>query len=153
MMASWREFAAAEPDLARRVEDRFAIRKHKTLATLRKDGSPRISGIETEFRDGEIWLGMMPDSRKLHDLRRDARLALHSPTDDPPAERPSGWRGEAKIAGRAVDVPDGGTPAADAGRVRVDIEEVVLTYLNDAGDRLVVESWHPGRGRDRLERT
>jgi hypothetical protein len=153
MMASWGDFVAAEPDLARRVEERFAIRKHKTLATLRKDGSPRISGIETEFHDGEIYLGMMPDSRKLHDLRRDARLALHSPTDDPPADRPSAWRGEAKIGGRAVDLPGGGSPAGNAGRVRVDIDEVVLTHLNDAGDRLVVESWHPGRGRQHLERT
>jgi pyridoxamine 5'-phosphate oxidase-like protein len=152
-MASWGEFVTAEPELAGRVEDRFAIRKHKTLATLRKNGSPRISGIETEFRDGEIYLGMMPDSHKLQDLRRDARLALHSPTDDPPADRPSAWRGETKIAGRAVDVPDGGSPVGNAGRVRVDIDEVVLTHLNDNGNRLVVESWHPGRGREHLERT
>jgi Pyridoxamine 5'-phosphate oxidase len=152
-MASWADFVSAEPELAGRVEERFAIRKHKTLATLRKDGSPRISGIETEFRDGEIYLGMMPDSRKLHDLRRDARLALHSPTDDPPADRPSAWRGEAKIGGRAVHVSDAGAPVAEAGHVRVDIDEVVLTHLNDAGDRLVVESWHPGRGRQHLERT
>lgn len=152
-MASWAAFAAAEPDLARRVEERFAIRKHKTLATLRKDGSPRISGIETEFHDGEIYLGMMPDSRKLHDLQRDARLALHSPTEDPADDRPSDWGGEAKISGRAVDVPAPGSKAAEARRVRVDIDEVVLTHLNDDGDRLVVESWHPGRGRERLERT
>ena len=144
-MANWADFAAAEPELARDVRKRFTIRKHNTLATLRKDGSPRISGIEVEFADGELYLGMMPDSRKLQDLRRDPRLAVHSPTDDPPEEQAAGWRGEAKIAGRAVEV--GG-----ANRVRVDISEVVLTRLNDAGDRLVVESWHPGRGRERIER-
>ena len=144
-MASWAEFAAAEPRLARQVEERFGVRKHKTLATLRKDGSPRISGIETEFADGELRLGMMPDSRKLMDLRRDPRMALHSPTEDPPIERPSGWRGEAKIAGRAAEVEG-------ENRVRVDVEEVVFTHLNDAGDKLVVESWHPGRGRSRTER-
>jgi nitroimidazol reductase NimA-like FMN-containing flavoprotein (pyridoxamine 5'-phosphate oxidase superfamily) len=149
-MARWAEVKAAAPDLADRVEARFAIRKHKTLATLRKDGSPRISGIETVFEDGDIYLGMMPDSRKLDDLRRDPRLALHSPTEDPPLDQPSGWRGEAKIAGRAVDVS---TPtSADAGRIRVDITEVVLTSLNESGTRLVVESWHPGRGRHRIER-
>ena len=149
-MARWAEFQAAAPEMADRVAERFAIRKHKTLATLRKDGSPRISGIETEFEDGEIFLGMMPDSRKLHDLRRDPRLALHSPTDDPPIDRPSSWRGEAKIAGRAVEISATTSPVA--GRMRVDITEVVLTYLNQAGNRLVVESWHPGRGRHRLER-
>jgi nitroimidazol reductase NimA-like FMN-containing flavoprotein (pyridoxamine 5'-phosphate oxidase superfamily) len=151
-MARWAEFQAAERDMADRVAERFAIRKHKTLATLRKDGSPRISGIETEFENGEIYLGMMPDSRKLHDLRRDPRLALHSPTDDPPIDRPSSWRGEAKIAGRAAEVSAAASPVAGAGRMRVDITEVVLTYLNEAGDRLVVESWHPGRGRHRIER-
>jgi hypothetical protein len=152
-MASWAEFSAAEPDMARRVEARFGIRKHKTLATLRKDGSPRISGIETEFEDGQIYLGMMPGSRKLHDLRRDARLALHSPTDDPPAEQPAAWGGEAKITGRAVEVTPPTSNEMEAGRFRVDISEVVLTHLNDAGSRLVIESWHPGRGRQRSERT
>ena len=151
-MARWAEVRAEAPDLADRVEERFAIRKHKTLATLRKDGSPRISGIETEFENGEVYLGMMPDSRKLQDLRRDPRLALHSPTDDPPIDRPSGWRGEAKIAGRAVEVSAADSPVAGAGRMRVDISEVVLTTLDEAGSRLVVESWHPGRGRHRLER-
>ena len=151
-MASWAEFAAAEPQMARRVAARFGIRKHKTLATLRKDGSPRISGIETAFEDGEIFLGMMPDSRKLADLRRDPRLALHSPTEDPPATDAASWGGEAKIAGRAVEVSAPDANAMDAGRFRVDISEVVLTYLNDAGNRLVIESWHPGRGRRRSER-
>lgn len=143
-MPRWADFAAAEPELAREVKARFAIRKHNTLATLRKDGSPRISGIEVQFADGELYLGMMPDSRKLSDLRRDPRLAVHSPTEDPPQKRAAEWRGEAKIAGRAVE--------AGANRVSVDIAEVVLTHLNQAGNRLVVESWHPGRGRQRLER-
>jgi hypothetical protein len=151
-MSSWSEFAAAEPELARRVQERFSIRKHKTLATIRKDGSPRISGIETEFADGDLYLGMMSDSRKLLDLRRDPRLALHSPTEDPPAERASGWAGEAKIAGRALDAGPLSSPAAGA-RVRVDIDEVVLTHLNQAGNRLVIDAWHPGRGRRRVERT
>jgi hypothetical protein len=149
-MASWAEFASAEPALARRVEERFGIRKHKTLATLRKDGSPRISGIEVEFANGELFLGMMLGSRKLRDLERDPRLAIHSPTDDPPAGNPAGWAGEAKIAGHAVDVPD----SADAGgrRFRIDITEAVLTHLNEAGDQLVVESWQPGKPSSRLER-
>ena len=151
-MPSWAEFAAAEPELAARVNERFGIRKHKTMATLRRDGAPRISGIETEFEDGELFLGMMPGSRKLEDLRRDPRVALHSPSEDAPSDRPAGWRGEAKIAGTAVEVPYPEAPVAGAGRMRVDIREVVLTRLNEAGDRLVVESWHPGRGRRVIER-
>jgi hypothetical protein len=152
-MASWIEFATAEPALARQVEERFGIRKHKTLATLRRDGSPRISGIEVEFAGGELFLGMMPGSLKLDDLERDPRLALHSPTEDPPDGHPQGWAGEAKIAGSAVEVDAPNSPVAGGRRFRVDINEVVLTHLNEAGDKLVVESWHPGRGARKLERS
>ena len=151
-MASWAEFAAAEPALASRLEERFAIRKHKTLATLRKDGSPRISGIEVEFANGELFLGMMPDSLKLRDLERDPRLAIHSPTDDPPPGNPQGWRGEAKLAGSAheVDFPD--SPVEGGRRFRIDITEAVLTHLDEAGEQLVVESWRPGNEARRFER-
>jgi hypothetical protein len=114
-MANWAAFEAAEPSLAARVKERFAIRKHKTLATLRKDGSPRISGIEADLGDAEITLGMMPGSVKLRDLERDPRVALHSPTEDPPEGAPGRWRGEAKITARGRDrlprlARRGGTP-------------------------------------------
>lgn len=151
-MARWSEFASAEPALARCVEERFRIRKHKTLATLRKDGSPRISGIEVEFADGELFLGMMPGSIKLHDLEHDARLALHSPTEDPPEGTPQAWAGEAKLAGVAREVDAAALPVEGGRRFRVDINEVVFTHLNEAGDQLVVESWHPGRGMQKLTR-
>ena len=150
-MASWAEFATAEPDFAARVKDRFAIRKHKTLATLRRDGSPRISGIEVEIDGDQVLVGMMPGSVKLRDLERDARLALHSPTEDPPADDPRGWAGEAKISGRAVPLVK--PPAAGGHSFRVDIAEVVLTHLNESGDRLVIESWHANRGFRRTERS
>ena len=147
-MASWDEFAAAEPEFADRVLRRFAARKHSTLATLRSDGSPRISGSEVEFRDGQVILGMMPGSLKALDLRRDPRMALHSPTEDPPGDDPGSWVGEAKIAGRAEEFSDPG----DAHRFRVDLQEVVLTRVGEPPDHLVIESWHPDRGLERRER-
>lgn len=148
-MARWSDVEKEAPELIAAVRERFAVRKHATLATLRRDGSPRISGTEVEFSDGEIWLGSMPGARKARDLRRDPRLALHSPTVDPPEDDPSAWDGEAKVAGRAVEVSD---PNAleEPHRFRVDVTEVVLTRVS--GDRLVMQSWHPGRGiefRDR----
>jgi Pyridoxamine 5'-phosphate oxidase len=151
-MTSWADVVAEVPALAACVQERFALRKHKTLATLRRDGSPRISGVEVEFAEGEILLGMMPDSVKLRDLHRDPRLALHSPTDDPPDGRPGAWPGEAKIAGRAAEVDFPDSPVAGGRRFRVDITEVVFTHLDEAGDRLVVESWHPGQGSRLLQR-
>lgn len=141
-MAAWREIAEAAPDLAAHVRRCFAVRKHCTLATLRRDGSPRISGIEVEFHSGEVWLGLMPDSVKALDVRRDPRLALHSPTEDPPEREPNLWIGEAKLAGRAVEVADPG----GAYRFRIDVTEVVLTTVADSGDHLLIRSWHADRG-------
>src|ERR1700682_3654227 len=115
-------------------------------------GLCRTLASRADSAAGELFLGRMPDSRKLRDLERDPRLALHSPTDDPPAGDPRGWAGEAKLTGYAheVDFPD--SPVASGRRFRIDIGEVVLTHLNDAGDQLVVESWHPGKGTQILER-
>ena len=100
-MATWSEIESAAPELAGRARAAFDAHKHKVLATLRRDGSPRISGIEATITDGELWLGMMPGSRKALDLRRDPRLALHSASDDPPDD-PTAWTGDAKLSGRAV---------------------------------------------------
>jgi hypothetical protein len=144
-MTRWQDVVDAAPEFAERVRSLFQARKHKTLATLRRDGSPRISGTETEFVDGEIWLGMMPDSLKARDLRRDARVALHSPSVDAPPGNDAGWAGEAKIGGLAVAGRQADSSDA-AGYFRIDISEVVVTSLDPTADHLVIESWHPGRG-------
>ena len=150
-MASWKDFAAAEPDFSRRVLELFETQKHMTLATLRRDGSPRISGTEAHVVDGEMVLGMMAGSLKARDLIRDPRLALHSPTIDPPDDDPSGWSGDAKIAGLAVERLD--NEAEDGSHsFSVDMDEVVLTKVGDPPDHLVIESWRPGRGLRRRQR-
>jgi Pyridoxamine 5'-phosphate oxidase len=151
-MVSWSAVVAAEPEFAARVRRLFGVRRHKTLATLRRDGSPRISGIEAQFADGEVWLGMMPGSLKAADLRRDPRLALHSPTQDPPEEDPGAWPGEAKLAGRATEVADPQRPDQASHRFRVEVTEVVLTRVGEPADHLVIESWHQGRGFQRRQR-
>ena len=150
-MTSWGEFAAEEPEFAGRVQRLFTRQKHLTVATLRRDGSPRISGTEADFNGDEMLLGMMPGSRKALDLLRDPRLALHSPSIDPPADDPSRWVGEAKIAGRAVPLADADV-SDPSHRFRVDITEVVLTTVGTPADHLVIESWHPGRGLERRRR-
>jgi hypothetical protein len=151
-MARGEDVAAAEPGFAARVRQVFEAHRHKTLATLRKDGSPRISGIEMEFSDGDVWLGMMPDSVKARDLRRDPRLAVHSASEDPSAHDPSAWPGDAKLAGRAVEVPDPQHPTTPSNRFRIEITEVVLTRVGQPADHLVIESWHEDRGLERRER-
>src|SRR5437867_7910867 len=105
-MASWAEFEAAEPDFASRVRALLASGKHLTMATLRRDGSPRISGTEVEFAGDQLRIGSMPRAVKAGDLIRDPTLAIHGPTRDP--AKSGSWRGEAKIAGRAREVPGAG---------------------------------------------
>jgi hypothetical protein len=151
-MSTWKEIEADAPEFAKRVRAVFDSGTNKTIATLRADGSPRICGTELEFADGEVTFGSMDGSMKLRDLRRDPRVAIHSPTLEPPKE--GTWAGEAKISGRVVEVdPPPDNPHDGAGFFKVDITEVALTYLGDPADHLVIESWHPGRGHRRRTRT
>ena len=147
-VASWSEFEAVMPEFAARVRALMTSRKHLTMATLRRDGSPRISGTEIEFADGELRIGSMPGAVKAMDLRRDARIAIHGPTDDPPTRAPTRWKGEAKLAGTVREVDSGSA----AHRFLIDVEEAVITHLNEGGDRLVVESWNSARGYKTQER-
>ncbi len=128
---------------------------HKTLATIRRDGSPRISGTEARFAGGELWLGSMWRSMKALDLRRDPRFALHSGSEDPP-----GWPGDATVSGRVEELGDDERkaavfPAPPPGPFhlfRADVTEVLVVRLGDPADHLVVEVWHPGEGVTRRER-
>jgi len=140
LVASWAEFEKVEPKFASRVRRLMTSRKHLTMATLRADGSPRISGTEVQFGDDQLTVGSMPRAVKANDLIRDSRVAIHGPTHDPASS--GRWRGEAKVSGRAIEIPGEG----DAHSFRIDISEVVITRLNTTRDRLVIESWTPSRG-------
>src|SRR5580693_3411398 len=127
-MTAWKDVEQAEPGFAARARRLFDAGRHKTIATVRADGSPRISGIECEFADGELKFGSMPGARKGADLRREAR-----------------------IAGRAI--PAGPIGDGQAGDLFVaDISEVVTVRLNPEATLLVIESWTPQRGLRVAER-
>jgi pyridoxamine 5'-phosphate oxidase-like protein len=149
-VTAWQDFERAAPDFARRVRALFDAHKHKTIATLRADGSPRISGIETAFDNGELVFGSMPYARKGTDLRRDPRFALHSATVDPVEGAEAKWPGEAKISGRVV--ASSSITGADGDMFHADITEVVHTHLNDEATMLVIEWWTPSAGLRRIER-
>ena len=153
-MPTWRAIEQAEPAFAARVRQLFDDGRHKTLATLRADGSPRISGIECEFADGELRFGSMADSRKGADLGRDPRFALHGPTVHPEDGKEREWPGEAKISGHAMRVSGDGDvgEAADGEAFVADITEVVITGLDEGATKLVVEWWTPQHGLRRIER-
>ncbi len=145
-MATWQELHHAAPELAAAVEARFTANKHHVLATLRRDGSPRVSGTEVELVDGQLRLGSMLRAVKAADLQRDGRFALHANPGDGSMEG-----GDAKVSGVAVEVVE--HPAADDSHLfLLDVREVVLTSLHPDGDRLVIETWGPDSGVRRVER-
>lgn len=152
---TWSAFEAAEADFAATVRERFGQYTHHVLATLRKDGSPRLSGIEADFRAGELWLGMMPHSRKALDVRRDPRFALLAN----PGDGTSMGGGDVRVSGRAVEITDPPTLEWYAREVgmplpfhvfRVELTEVVRTAVE--GDDLVLRTWAPGRALRTIRR-
>ncbi|MDF2704943.1 pyridoxamine 5'-phosphate oxidase family protein [Nonomuraea muscovyensis] len=155
-MASWQEFERQAPELAKVIRALMDTYQHKVLATLRKDGSPRVSGTEADFRHGELWLGSMRGAVKALDLRRDPRMALHVTSASPDPSDPSSWEGDAKLAGRAVEVTDEEViasfelPGTGSHLFRVELTEVVWTRVE--GDDLVIDSWREGVGVRRLRR-
>jgi hypothetical protein len=135
-MASWSEFAAAAPDLAKRVQERLDAHRHKTIATLRSDGSPRISGTEAGIVDGELTIGSMWQAVKARDLQRDPRFALHSGSDEP-----DDWHGDAKVAGVAIEVEPSTTGGEPSHAFRLDLREASIVDLNEERNGLVIDVW------------
>jgi len=160
-VASWSDVEAAEPALAAAVRARFEAHGLGFLATIRGDGSPRISGLEPLFALGELWLGMMPGSRKALDLLRDPRFALHSATVDKALTE-----GDAKVSGRATAVSD--EAAIGAFRAAFEMttgyppppgpfplfraEIVDMSMVRSDGDRLDIRWWREGEGVGHVER-
>jgi pyridoxamine 5'-phosphate oxidase-like protein len=152
-VASWGEIEQIAPDLAREARTLLEAHVHKTIATLRADGSPRISGIEAKFIDGDLWFGSMPGSRKGADLARDPRFSLHSGSDDPPD-----WRGDAKLSGLAEEVLDRERKLEifkamgaeevdeDSALFQVDVRELAVTKLTEAKDELAISWWSEAGG-------
>ncbi|WP_238016009.1 pyridoxamine 5'-phosphate oxidase [Dactylosporangium sp. AC04546] len=97
-MATWADFAAAEPLLATAI--RTLVCQYGPglgyLATVRPDGGPRIHPVSPVITSDGLFCFVLP-SPKRHDLDRDGRYSLHSfpgtDSDD-----------EAYLSGRATRV-------------------------------------------------
>ncbi|RFS83801.1 pyridoxamine 5'-phosphate oxidase family protein [Actinomadura spongiicola] len=150
-MATWEQFEAEADELASVVKVRFQGAKTHILATLRKNGAPRVSGSEVDFVAGELSFGSMSNAVKALDLRRDGRCAIHAHP---------GEGGDVKVAGVAVEVTDprekrafttGSEPPGDFHVFRLDLHEAVVTAVED--DELVIRLWRPGRPVETFRRT
>ena len=146
-MATWARFDEEAPALAQAVRGRLESAQHHVLATLRRDGSPRVSGTEVDFKGADVVIGSMFGAVKARDLQRDGRFAIHANPGIGEMED-----GDAKLSGRAEEVPGGADIEGPSHLFRLELDEVVFTTLHPDKDRLVIETWRPGEGVARIER-
>ncbi|MCH8009070.1 MAG: pyridoxamine 5'-phosphate oxidase family protein [Chloroflexi bacterium] len=146
-MATWAEFTAAAPAIAELGLTQFEKFHIAYLATVRKDGSPRVHPVSSIIADGRLFIATNPQSPKRHDLTRDGRFVLHMLPGENDAEF--------LIRGRARRVTDGDTRAAvtnAAGHTvhdvdwifEYDIQEAMMAYWENVGQpdtRPVREFW------------
>jgi Pyridoxamine 5'-phosphate oxidase len=148
----WSAFAAAAPELAAAGESLFGAFTVAYLATLRRDGAPRIHPVTVTLYDGGLYMFALAGSYKAADLVRDPRFALHS---FPRAWSDLGWDDEElAVSGRAnpVDGADHRASVAiahndavgDGDRLFELSVERAFHKRRDAGV-LRHESWREGR--------
>lgn len=155
-MASWEDFGRQAPDLAAAVRARLTATLHTILGTVRADGAPRLTGLEVHFGEGQLWLAMMPDSRKADDLRRDPRFSIHSAPDVSMVD------GDAKVSGLARVVDDRATidrfaatlgqdlPSSGMALFRTDLTDASLARVE--GDFMVIDIWRDGEPPRQVQR-
>lgn len=152
----WSEIEPAQPRLAELGQQRLIKPGVVLVATIRRDGTPRLSPVEPLVMDGDLWLCMLWQSTKAADLVRDPRVLVHSVITNR-----DGSEGEFKIRGtaRAENDPavqrryaDTAAAAlgwdAEPGRFHlfaVDIAGVTVIRYNDATGDQFVAMWPPGR--------
>jgi hypothetical protein len=164
-MATWTQFEKEAPETEGVFRRRLEATGLGLLATLRRDGFPRISPLEPLVHGGEIWLGMMPGSTKSRDLQRDPRCCLHSATEDKDVKE-----GDAKVWGEGRSVTD---PSAIAGYLagwktvsefdpseapggfdlwQLDLTGASAVQLGADGQHLRITVWTPGQPERVVER-
>jgi hypothetical protein len=156
--STWRDLELGAPTIARVGLARLESTRVAFLGTLRPDGAPRISPVETYLAAGRLLVGAMSWSRKAADLRRDHRYVLHSVITDPDGGQP-----ELKIYGMAAEAgsdlreaaPDAwwsGRPLGDATVFSLSISQAVLIEWDLEGSQMVVHRWSERRGYERSQR-
>jgi hypothetical protein len=146
---SWKDLETARPELAAFGAERFRRFSVAYLATIRKDGSPRVYPVTPIVGQGHLFLFMEPTSPKGHDLRRDGRYALHCSVSNS-----SGESGEFFVSGHARFIDDPATrklaaelatyaPADRYVLFELDVENASSTAYTDG--QPVRQHWQTGR--------
>ena len=168
VMATFADVESVEPDLADRVRAIVSSTTNAVLGTIRRDGSPRLSGADPYFHDGQLRIWSMPRARKGQDLRRDPRVAVHSIPWDSRKLRDGAadvGQADAKVSGTAVLSSDAGElsafrawlrsergfePPEDWDLFTIDID--TLTVISVDNGQLVVDRWSATDGRQTMRR-
>jgi hypothetical protein len=154
---TWDALAKGAPELAREGWRRFERTRVALLGTNRADGTPRISPVEPFVLEGNLVFGVMR-SPKWDDLKRDARVVLHSSVSDI-----NGSEGEFKVYGRAIATDDpairthadawwSSRPRDQSAVFAIDILEAVLVAWSPEFDKMQTTRWTPGAGAREWER-
>ena len=140
-MASWSEFEAAAPELAKAGRALIERDGHGSgvLATVRGELAPRIHPVSVGMVDGHLYTFVL-DSAKLRDLQQDGRYALHSHVD---LQAPD----EFMIRGRAQETGEPARSEAAAGwSFEVDGTYTLFELLVESavlGRRATADDWPP----------
>jgi hypothetical protein len=97
---SWKILESKSPEIAEFGKTRLHG-KVAYLATIRKDGSPRVHPFTPIIGEGYFFVFMEPTSPKGFDLLRDGRYSVHCSVTDT-----SGESGEVMVTGRAKLIED-----------------------------------------------
>jgi len=168
LMASVADIENVGRDLADGVRAILSATTNAVLGTIRRDGSPRLSGADPYFHDGQLRIWSMPRARKGQDLRRDPRVAVHSiPWDSRRLREGAADVGEAdaKVSGTAVLTTGAGElsefrawlksergfePPEDWDLFTIDVYE--LTVIAVDGGQLLIDRWSTTDGRQTTRR-
>ena len=168
LMASFADVENFEPDLADRVRAILSSTTNAVVGTIRRDGSPRLSGVDPFFHNGQLRIWSMPRARKGQDLRRDPRVALHSIPWDSRRLRDGAadvGAADAKVSGTATVTTDpgelsafrawlkserGSEPPEDWDLFTIDVD--ALTVISADGGQLVIDRWSTTDGRQTIRR-
>lgn len=154
----WSELPSEVAALAGSVRSRLEAHPHHVLATLHRDGRPRVSGTNVMFDRAMMWIGTMPRSRKGVDLGIDPRCAIHSaPLDEQLGE----GAGDARVEAVAHQLPPDVSAAllrdafGDDATMDGDLWELWVTSMSMVTverDRMRIRAWSPATGMSEVLR-
>lgn len=142
-MTTWNDLAVGAPPIAsagRRLIERSGAGEG-LLATVRRDGPPRIHPVNVGIVDGRLLTFVIVGSAKAGDLAADGRYALHA-HQDPAVPH------EFQVRGRAIAVDEADRRAAAAAGWPFEVDDGYALYelsIDHAvlGERATADDWPP----------